>query len=167
MITSRLNLSIENCSHPSTYFIILFSLTFMVWSFLYMSWHFIGVKHLPLTKVSQAKSYPRPNIKGLIVLVIARCICVCTKVVILLCALSVRRDLRSWVRDHNTWFAGRAQSSPRGADNRIGQPRAAVCLLSRRGKNQPPGKLSACSRDDNTPVHVRASLRRFRTSPDA
>lgn len=33
-----------------------------------------------------------------------------------------------------------------------------------RGKNQPPGKLSACSRDDNTPVHVRASLRRFRTS---
>lgn len=29
-------------------------------------------------------------------------------------------------------------------------------LLSRRGKNQPPGKLSACSRDDNTPVHVRA-----------
>lgn len=85
---------------------------------------------------------------------IARCICVCTKVVILLCALSARRDLRSWVRDHNTWFAGRAQSSPRGADNRMGQPRAAVCLLSRRGKNQPPGKLSACSRDDNTPVHV-------------
>jgi len=30
--------------------------------------------------------------------------------------------------DHNTWFAGRAPSWPRGADNRMGQPRAAVRL---------------------------------------